>query len=104
VISKLLEYDPAMKIKRIFHYDEVEDAFTIETQQDTTDVAEAAKHLHAGTDERARWKGDMHRVASIPMTIYAELEAKCITKDEKAFRAWLNDRDNSVFRTRPGKV
>jgi hypothetical protein len=104
VITKLLDYDPVMKIKRVFHYDEVEDAFHIETLQDVTGIAEHAKTLNAQKDERASWKGDMHLVASIPMTVYAELEAKGITRDEKAFKKWLNDRDNRVFRTRPGQV
>jgi hypothetical protein len=104
MITKLLEYDPVMKIKRIFHFDEVEDAFTIETRQDVTGVAEHAKGLNNLVDERAPWKGDMHHVASIPMTVWAELVEKGIAQDDKALKRWLNDRDNSVFRTRPGKV
>jgi hypothetical protein len=102
--SQLLEYDPVMKVKRIFHYDEVEDAFTIETQQDVEHVAEHAKGLKNLVDERAPWKGDMHQVASIPLTIWADLMAKGIAQDDKALRRWLNDRDNNVFRTRPGVV
>jgi hypothetical protein len=37
-------------------------------------------------------------VARIPRAVYARLVRMGITRDEKAFNAWLNERDNRVFR------
>jgi hypothetical protein len=50
------------------------------------------------------WKGDMHHVATIPMSIYAELVQKGITRDPARMKQWLNDRDNRVFRIKDGTV
>ena len=102
--GRLLDYDPLTRTKRIFHYDPTTGGFVIETLQDVEDIVESDKASFRSVDERAGWKGDMHRVASIPMNIYAELARKGIADDEKALRRWLNDPDNRVFRTRPGKV
>ena len=33
-----------------------------------------------------------------------EEEKKGIADDNKKMKAWLNDRDNVLFRTRPGRV
>jgi hypothetical protein len=46
----------------------------------------------------------MHKVGSIPMSIYHELQKQGILQDEKRLKKWLNDPDNRVFRTRPGRV
>jgi hypothetical protein len=46
----------------------------------------------------------MDRVASIPMGVYMELDAKGIARDEKAFARWLDDPDQRAFRTRPGRL
>lgn len=87
--------------KMHFHED---GGITIETVQDITDVAEANKAMYNQFDERTNWKGDMHKVASIPMAIYYDLKAKGILDDPVAMKAWLNNPDNRVFRTRPGQV
>lgn len=51
-----------------------------------------------------RW-GDGQRVASIPLDVYyRELHAAQMQKDEKYLRKWLNNADNSKFRTFGGKV
>jgi hypothetical protein len=38
------------------------------------------------------------------MYIYYDLQRRGILQDEKRLKAWLNDPENRVFRTRPGKV
>ena len=38
-------------------------------------------------------------VARIPMVIWQQLQKLGITKDQKALNAWLDERDNRVFRT-----
>lgn len=77
---------------------------TIQTVQTIDDVAEANKSAFNQVDERAGWKGDMHRVASIPMSVFYDLQRKGILNDPVAMKKWLNDSDNRVFRTRPGTV
>ena len=102
--SRILDEDPIAGIRRIHHYDPTTDKFHIETQQDVTDIVDGTKRAFASVDDRAGWKGDRHLVASIPMTIFMDLKKRGIVDDEAAFARWLNDPDNRVFRTRPGRV
>jgi hypothetical protein len=104
-MKRVLDYDPATGITQWFHFDEITGDIGLETKQDVTAVIEGTKGAFNPVDERAPWKGDVHKVASIPMSIYNELMK--ITnngKDQKAFNKWMNDPDNRVFRTRPGRV
>jgi len=55
-------------------------------------------------DERAGWKGEFHRVASIPMSIYSQLKAESKLEDQEYMKCWLNDPENRFFRVRPGQV
>lgn len=51
-------------------------------------------------------KGELRHVASIPPTVYWELEKAGIASDPNALRRWLDDPDNRVFKvmdTRLGK-
>jgi hypothetical protein len=83
----------------------------IETKQDISDILEQNKKEYNSYDERARWSDHVfgNKVASIPMTVIDELNKQGIMRgfavlDEKRFKAWLNERDNRVFRTRTGVV
>lgn len=83
----------------------------IETRQDISDILEQNKKEYNSFDERAKWSDELfgNKVASIPMTVIDDLNAKGIMRgfavlDEKRFKAWLNERDNRVFRTRTGVV
>jgi hypothetical protein len=104
-MKRVLDYDPATGITQWFHYDEITGDIGLQTQQDVGLVIEGTKEAFNQTDARKPWKGDVHKVASIPLVIYNEL-AKISNnfKDQRVIRKWLNDRDNSVFRTRPGRV
>tara|TARA_R100001086_G_scaffold234338_1_gene156558 strand:+ start:76 stop:390 length:315 start_codon:yes stop_codon:yes gene_type:complete len=104
-MKRVLDYDQATGITQWFHYDDTTGDIGLQTRQDVTAVIEGTKGSFNQTDERKRWKGDVHKVASIPMVIYHEL-AKISNnfKDQRAVRKWLNDKDNRVFRTRPGRV
>ena len=83
----------------------------IQTVQDVSGIIEANKKEFNSYDERAKWSGDLYgnKVASIPLTVIDDLNKFGIMRgfhvlDEKRFRAWLNDRDNQAFRTRPGVI
>lgn len=101
--KRLLDYDPYLGITEYFYYDDSSDTFTIQYQQDPTQIIEQNKGQYNATDERARW-GEWSKVATIPISIWADLNQKGITRDKAAFKRWLNNPDNQFFRTRPGKV
>jgi len=82
-----------------------------ETRQDVSGIVEANKREFNQYDERAKWSDEVYgnKVASIPLTVIDDLNKQGIMRgfhilDEKRFRHWLNERDNRVFRTRPGVV
>ena len=96
--------------KSVAHADG-EGGLIIQTVQDVSGIVEANKKEFNTYDERARWSENPfgNKVASIPLTVIDDLNAKGIMRgfavlDEKRFKAWLNERDNRVFRTRTGVV
>ena len=104
-MKRQLDYDSATGITQWYHFGEITGDVGLETQQDVAAVIESTKGAFNPVDERAPWKGDVHKVASVPMVIYHQL-AKISNnfKDQRVIRKWLNDKDNRVFRTRPGRV
>lgn len=68
--------------------------------QDTKPITESAKQIASHFDPLV--KRDTVHVARIPAVIWRRLQRLGITNDEKAFNAWLNDKDNAVFRTDDG--
>lgn len=92
-----------MDARRTFHWDAATQSFTIETVHDHEDIVEANKFLHNESTD-ASWKGDTHRVASIPMAIWHDLKERGVLQDQEKMRAWLNDPANRFFRTRGGQV
>ena len=83
----------------------------IETRQDITAILEQNKQEYNSFDEKARWSDNLlgNKIASIPMTVIDDLNKVGIMRgfhiiDEKRMKAWLNERDNRVFRTRTGVV
>lgn len=90
-----------------FFFDPTDNSFTIETSQDVTPYLDVAHALD--TSAPARW-GEWSHVAIIPNVILTQLIRQGILgpggaiQDDQRFRAWLNDRDNQAFRTRPGTV
>jgi hypothetical protein len=83
----------------------------IETREDITAILEQNKKEYNSFDERAKWSDDLlgNKIASIPFTVIDELNKQGIMRgfaivDQKRMKAWLNERDNRVFRTRTGVV
>lgn len=101
--SRLISENQEIGQKQYWH-DHEDGSVTVQTVQDTTALAEANKQQFNQFDERSNWNGDMHRVASIPLSVYYDLKRKGILDDQVAMKKWLNDPENRVFRTRPGKV
>jgi len=90
--------------QRQYWHDHEDGSVTIQTVQQVDDIADTNKQQFNQFDERANWNGDMHKVASIPMSVFYDLKRKGILDDPAAMKKWLNDSDNRVFRTRPGQV
>ena len=53
----------------------------------------------------AGWKGDWHKVASIPLNIYYDQYHAAIQQDDMKFvNRLLNDSDNRAWRTKGGRL
>lgn len=102
------DFDPLTGAVSTFYFDHATDQFHIEKVVDVEPIIEVAKAL--SNDAPSDWKGDWHRVASIPLALLPELAKKGIMTaggrilDKAKMKQWLNDRDSRVFRTRPGVV
>jgi hypothetical protein len=99
--------DPLTGSQTIMYYDHDTDDITLEERQDVTAIVESNKRLLASA--QSGWKGDMHLVASIPMSIYDKLQKEGIIGDrndpqQKKLKKWLADPDNQVFRVKGGNL
>ena len=87
-------------MKTNLYYDHDAEKFNTVTTQDVTEHIEHIKALNSsGASLRTPFSGQM--IASIPMIIIDQYMAKGINllTDEAAMRQFLNDPDNSLFRT-----
>jgi hypothetical protein len=99
---RLFDEDPLAGTRTLFQALNDEGDFQLITQQDHEPIMQGALDERNVADDD--WKGDIHKVATIPMPVLMELERKGITRDQAEFKRWLNDPKNAVFRTRRGKV
>ncbi|HXI58298.1 MAG TPA: hypothetical protein VN903_21070 [Polyangia bacterium] len=76
---------------------DAEAGLLITHSQDTRPIVESARTIAANFDPLVR--RDTIHVARIPVVIWRQLQKLGIAQDEKRLNAWLNERDNSVFRT-----
>lgn len=101
--KRLLDVDHFLGLKEYFYYDDDTGECRIEQVQNTDFIVEQNKQRLAQSSAKDKW-GEMTLVATIPMSLWADLNAKGIVKDTKEFKKWLNDPENRFFRTREGKV
>jgi hypothetical protein len=101
--KRLLDVNPYLGITEYFYYDDDTGECRIEQVQDTTQIIEQNLAQRNLTDKHTRW-GEWSKVATIPISIWADLNQKGIVKDKASFKKWLNDPDNRFFKTREGKV
>lgn len=97
---RLFGRDPLTGITQYWHVKD-NGEYVIETQQDVSAIAEKNKREFNDTPDRYR---DVNKVASIPLNVYYDLKRRGIADDPVAFKKWLNDRDNKVFRTCAGRL
>lgn len=89
------------------------DRIVTETVQDFRPTAERNKfeyNHYDGTSKSKAWRKDMVHVARVPLVVLEELVKQGILtrgykiRDDARFDNWLNDPDNRMFRTLPGRV
>jgi hypothetical protein len=103
--SQILSYDPETDITEIFHWDPATGVAVIETIQPIDELMAANRDQYASTKKQTPWSdGIGGKVASIPSTVFAQLQASGIASDPDALKKFLNDADNRKLRTRPGTL
>ena len=103
--TSLLKYDPTLQKATWLHHDADEGRSVIQAVSDTTIIEETNKAQFNATDERIGWKGSWHKVASVPTAVWWDwMEKTEMGKDRRALKKLLNDPDQRVWRTRPGRV
>ena len=106
-MRRLFEKDPLTGITRYWRHNPLDDTAYLETEQDVTAIMEANKR--AFNDAENNWRGDMHRVATLPISLITTLQEQGIIdpkNDPKGvrFNKWLNLPENRVWRTKPGRL
>lgn len=100
---RLFSHDPVFGVTKWWHDDPMSDQVAIETVQDVEPLLDRNVAAANEVTSLDRW-GEGKLVASIPMSVYAELLASGKIKDDAYMRRWLNDRDNRKYRVRPGRI
>lgn len=97
----LVDWDPASG-RTVWHYFDGEKT-VVRTDYPVT--ATVAENQLCRNEAGNAWKGDWHRVASVPLNIYYDqLHAAEQQGDEKYVSRWLNDSDNRAWRTKEGRL
>lgn len=101
----LIDYDPLAQRMTIAHDSADGDTMTWESRQNVQPIIDVNREWMKEYDEKSRW-GDGDLVARVPIAVIEQLmrDKPGIMRDKKALKAWLNDPDNRLWRTRPGRV
>jgi hypothetical protein len=99
----LLANDPEKGITQYYHFDDLTGDITLETEWVTT-LDEVNPDAYNAHSDYQPWRGDMHHVASIPDVIVHDLMKRGIWQDNKKLLKWLDDPDNRLWRTKPGRL
>ena len=90
-------------------FEDGDGGIVIETKQDVTEIIEANKAQLDFDKARTGHLNELHHVARIPFTVIDVLNQKGIMRgfhivDDVGFARWLNDPDNTVWRTYRGTI
>ena len=78
-----------------------DDKLVYHTTQDVNPVIDHVKKLRDNTIKPGK---DMRHIAEVPMVVYQRAVRGGWDRDRAAWKKWLNNPDNNVFRTWQGKV
>jgi len=93
VSKRLFDHDPVLGITKYWHYDAATDTARIESVQDVNpylDANKAERNAHNG-----RFNDGMHKIASIPMTLYWQWKKEGLFEDENKAKLMMRLRDPS---------
>ena len=76
-----------------------DDAGYLKTTQDVSKTIEYTKHLAEQNPSK-----DFRHVAEVPFVIWEKAVQEGWHKDRAQWKKWLNDPNNKMFRSWPGKV
>lgn len=100
----LHDYDPVTGRSVWALFDGEKTVFRIDTPVQAT----IDDNTHARNGASTGWRGDWHRVASVPMQLLYDENVglnKAIQQgDDKYLSRWLNDGDNRAWRVKDGRV
>lgn len=99
---ELMEADP--QTGRTVWACEVGDQIHIRVDQPVD--ALLAQNREAFNNAPSGWKGDWHRIASVPLNVLhaSGLDEAIGQKDDRFLSKWLNNSNNRAWRTRDGRV
>jgi hypothetical protein len=102
----LFDENPLMGTKTFFEMDHGADTFVLRTESTLDPILQGALDDRNAVSDKSttKWKGDMHKVATLPMVIWNDLVKKGIMFDAKELAKWLNKPENKIFRTKLGRV
>lgn len=91
-----------------FH-DQDDGGIVIAKEQNISALIDANKEEYNTADSKWNDNALENRVARIPMAVFEDLQKQGITRgftviDMPRFKAWLNNPDNKVFRTKAGRI
>lgn len=97
-------FDHDFKLKRtVWVRSNPDGSQTFRTDYAVDDTIEANRDMRNAAEKG--WKGDWHRVASIPLNVFHDRLADASRQGDDAYISrFLNDSDNLAFRTRGGRV
>jgi hypothetical protein len=98
----LVDHDLHMK-RTVWARSNPDGSTTYRTDYAVDDTIEANKTMQR--DAEKGWKGDWHKVASVPLGVYYDKLHEAVMQDDMAHVSkFLNDIDNRLFRTKLGRV
>lgn len=98
----LFDHDPKLK-RTVWRRENPDGSSTFRTDYDVSDTIEANREAQLAAEKG--FKGDWHRIASIPLnTFHDQLAEASRQGDDKYIARWLNDADNRAFRTKEGRI
>jgi len=105
-MGRIISADPITKKRSVFHKGQEDGKdYYVEETQDVQSIIDMNKAEYASyrkaTDAHAEM-GDHY--ARIPAVVWGDLMRRGIAQNEKRLRKWLDDRDNLLFRRRPGSL
>lgn len=102
--ERLFDEDPLTGIRTTFVMEHGADDFKLVREQYLD--PQLQNNLEQRNHREQTWKGDIHHCARIPNVVLEDFKRRGIDliNDQDELQKWLNDPDNSMFRTRQGKV